>query len=95
MENLNTQFMKEIADIKDPIIFFGIARMMEIKLIDDESQPKDFCEMFEDIIIRYNSLARKLKREILKILRQANKEEKTNANRTENSKETISNENLQ
>jgi len=75
---LNDKFMIEISKIKQPEIFVGLASLTGARLVKEEkdsegkSLPRDFNEIFEDIMKKYNELSRKKKRELLKILNKAN-----------------------
>lgn len=87
MKNLNEKFMEEISRIKEPEIFLGVARVLGIKLMEDEKNPRDFVDVFSDCIEKYSGCARDRKKELLAILKKANKEKagKNDGNRTENS----------
>lgn len=100
----NTKFIQEISRIKDPEIFLGVARILHVPLVeqkDDKYVARNFYAMCHDIIVAYDAADRTRRRELLTILKQANKakiapaattqEEKPDANRTENSEASISN----
>ena len=88
--NLNMQFMEEISKIQDPQIFLGIARLLKVKLVDagvdgargmdsqdlkdEKVEARDFVDLFKDVMSAYSARDRKFKRELLKILRKANKQ---------------------
>ena len=79
MENLNQKFMKEISNTKDPVIFLGLATILKIELYgkekdeNDKPIPKDFSVLFKEMMASYDCAGRKRKKELLKILREANK----------------------
>lgn len=101
MKDLNSRFLIEVSKIKDPEVFIGVARVLRVKLIEDQKGedgkfiPRDFIDLYSDTMDAFARSERKFKRELLKIVEKANKEkngkEVVNANRTENSKENISN----
>ena len=102
MDNLNMKFMREIGNIKDPVIFLGIATTLNVKVYTDEKDeeghliPKDFSVIFKEIMTNYNGAGRKLKRDLLKVLRDANKEKvDMNATRTENTEAPVQNQEMQ
>lgn len=94
MEKLTTKFMHETAKIKDPIVFFGLARVLKIELMGDGA-PRNFEDIYTDLIAAYSAQTKRRKRELFKILRQANKEGNLNADRTENTETSISDEEVQ
>ena len=71
MLGLNERFVMELGRIKDPEIFLGVARVLKVQLVEDE-KPRDFGELCADAIESYATSNRKRKRELLKILREAN-----------------------
>lgn len=71
MLGLNERFVMELGRIKDPEIFLGVARVLKVQLMEDE-KPRDFSELCADAIESYATSNRKRKRELLKILREAN-----------------------
>lgn len=95
-DRITTKFIKELSKIKDPAIFLGVARVLKVELMVDKDTPRDFGDVFEDIIVNYENSNRKRRRELLKILQQSNKckEEVVNGNRTQSSSETGSDENV-
>ena len=59
----------------DPIEFLGIDNILQIQLLNPvkNNAPREFEELFSDIIDRYITLSRAPRKEILDIMRQANK----------------------
>lgn len=70
--------MREIAKIKEPEVFIGVARVLGVKLVEDEKDEeekfvaRDFTEIFSDVMKNFDGAPRKRKRELFKILREAN-----------------------
>lgn len=102
MENLNMKFMKEVGRIKDPVLFLGLARTLNVKLYTEEKDengkliPKDFSVLFEEMMKSFDRAGRKLKKDLLRMLRAANDDkEHINATRTENTETTIQDEKVQ
>lgn len=95
-KDLNTRFLIEVSKIKEPEIFLGVARILKVKLVSEEKDEegrlisRDFSDILTDLIDSYSKSERRRKRELLKIIEKANKEV-VDANRTKNSKESISN----
>ena len=71
--NLNQKFMNEISNTKDPEIFLGVARLLKLGLLKDDKTSKDFLELFVECVDAFDKLGREKKKELLKILKQANK----------------------
>ena len=100
MENLNMKFMKEVGRIKDPVIFLGLARTLGVNLYTEEKdenseklKPKEFSVLFEEMMKSFDGAGRKLKRDLIKMLRAANEDkEQLNATRTENTEATVQDE---
>ena len=65
--------MNEISNTKDPEIFLGVARLLKVVLLKDDKTPKDFLDLFVECVDAFNELGRGKKKELLKILKQANK----------------------
>lgn len=92
-ETLTQKFIKEIANIKSPEVFLGVARILKVQLMEDKETPYDFVKIFSDAIEAFDKTGRARKKELLKILIQANqyKEYDVNGNSSQNSTEAISN----
>lgn len=66
----------------EPIEFIGLARVLCVDIINKEDKTtRDFYDVLNDIVNKFNTLARKQRREILSVLRRVKKE---NVIRTEN-----------
>ena len=65
------RFANELANIQDPEVFLGVARILKVEMMDGDN-PRNFYEMWADVIDRFNESPRKRKRELLRILREAN-----------------------
>lgn len=84
-ETLTQKFIKEIANIKSPEVFLGVARILKVQLMEDKETPYDFVKIFSDAVEAFDKTGRARKKELLKILVQANqyKEYDTNGERKE------------
>lgn len=59
----------------EPVEFIGLARVLCVDIINEEDKTtRDFYEVLNDIIDKFNTLARKQRREILSVLRRVKKE---------------------
>ena len=59
----------------EPVEFIGLARVLCIDIINKEDKTaRDFYEVLNDIVDKFNTLARKQRREILSVLRRVKKE---------------------
>lgn len=66
----------------EPVEFIGLARVLCVDIINKEDKTtRDFYDVLNDIVNKFNTLARKQRREILSVLRRVKKE---NVIRTEN-----------
>ena len=66
------RFANELANTHDPEVFLGVARILKVELVDEDDKARGFYELWSDVIDNYNAAPRKRKRELLKILREAN-----------------------
>lgn len=91
-DRLSTRFIKEISKIKDPMVFLGVARILNVEIMIDKDTSKDFAAVLNEIIDNYNNSDRKRRRELLKILEKSNKykEDVGSGNSTQGSSKTIS-----
>ena len=72
--NKKEEFFQLIKQL-EPVEFIGLARILCVELINKETkQNRDFFEVFEDIINKFDTIGRKQKREILKVLKKVEKE---------------------
>ena len=59
----------------EPVEFIGLARILCVDIINEEDKTtRDFYDILNDIIDKFNTLARKQRREILSVLRRVKKE---------------------
>lgn len=59
----------------EPVEFIGLARVLCVDIINKEDKtPRNFYDMLNDIVNKFNTLARKQRREILSVLRKVKKE---------------------
>ena len=66
----------------EPVEFIGLARVLCVDIINKEDKTtRDFYDVLNDIVNKFNTLARKQRREILSVLRRVKKE---NVVRTKN-----------
>lgn len=80
---LTDQFMTELAKIKEPEVFLGVARVLKVKIVEevpikDDPEKKfnlvarEASDLIVDVVDAYDKAGRDRKRELLKILRAAN-----------------------
>lgn len=59
----------------EPVEFIGLARVLCVDIINKEDKTaRDFYEVLNDIVDKFNTLARKQRKEILSVLRRVKKE---------------------
>ena len=90
------KFMKEIGNISDVTVFMGVARILKVNPMKDKDTPKDFTEVLMEVINAYFAAEPKRQRELLKILKDANKckESFSYGDNTKDTPETSSNEEM-
>ena len=100
MEVLNKKFLGEIANIKDPVVFFGICVILKVDMYEEEEKktPREFSKVLADVMSSYEGAGRKRKRELLRIVQKANKEkfnkEILNGSGTENTETAVQDEEM-
>ena len=72
-DKLNVKFTTELLCTKDPAILLGVARILKVPFMTEEGTPKDFNGLVDDVIGAYCASPHKRKKELLKILQDANK----------------------
>lgn len=72
-KNRDAAFLKEIGQIKAPEIFLGVARILKVPLLSEDKEARDFIDLFADIMEKYHAAPRKRRKELLQILRDANR----------------------
>ena len=72
--NKKNELIELITEL-EPVEFIGLARVLCVDIINEEDKTtRDFYDMLNDIIDKFNTLARKQRREILSVLRRVKKE---------------------
>lgn len=72
--NKKNELMELITKL-EPVEFIGLARILCIDIINEEDKTtRDFYDILNDIVNKFNTLARKQRREILSVLRRVKKE---------------------
>ena len=107
MKKKTDQFIEEISRIRDPEVFLGVARILRVPLVQkkadkEEYEARDFSDILGEVMTAYDAADRTRRRELLCILKKANKapaattqEESPNANRTENSEAIVPDQEVQ
>lgn len=70
------KFIEEIGKLEE-VEFFGLVRLLGVKLVDDEKQPREFESVFSDIFDRFIKLPRIKRKEIMNMLKDINKGRKS------------------
>ena len=74
-DNLNIQFMREVAKLEFTE-FLGVARILKVKLTNEDGSGKEFVDVFEELIKNFNDSSRSRRRELLNIIKSITKEKK-------------------
>jgi hypothetical protein len=71
---LTDKFIKAIPDM-EVVAFAGVAKVLRVPLYtkDEEPAPRDFVEVFGDVVAAFDKKDRKFKRELLSLIKKANK----------------------
>lgn len=71
-------FINTIAKL-EPVEFMGLARVLKVPLFTGEGEarePRDFTDVFSDVLESFSKCGRVRRREILKLVKNASKREK-------------------
>lgn len=71
---LTEKFVKEILNITEPELFVGVARILKVPLFSiEEKKEREFGDVFADCIDAFEKENRKRQKELLSILKDANR----------------------
>lgn len=87
-EGLTQKFIRQLGKINAPELFVGVARVLQVPLV-DENGVREFIDVFNDTVDKFDKEKRKRQKEILQILKDANscKEDFINGDSSENTEE--------
>ena len=93
---LTEKFVKEILNITEPELFVGVARILKVPLFNiEEKKEREFGDVFADCIKELEKENRKRQKELLSILKDANRcKENVDGYSTENSAEANPNKEM-
>lgn len=79
MDNRNKRFMELLAGL-EAVEFIGLCKFLGVKLVEEKSdpapstpEPRDFTDLFGDLMEKFSNLSRSRQRELIKILKKVNK----------------------
>lgn len=89
--SLTEKFAMQLAKITEIEVFVGTARVLKVPLVEGEKE-REFFDVFVDCLEAFNTSEKKRQKELLSILKDANKcKESINADSTKTSAEKESN----
>ena len=93
MKSRTEQFILELGKIRSPEVFTGVARILKVPLVEGK-EVRDFSDVFSDTIIYFEKEKTKRQKELLRILKDANKckEEIVDGNNSEDTAKAVSDE---
>ena len=93
MKSRTEQFILELGKIRSPEVFTGVARILKVPLV-EEKEVRDFSDVFSDTITYFEKEKTKRQKELLRILKDANKckEETVDGNNSEDTAKAVSDE---
>ena len=62
------KFIDTLLKTKDPAVFAGVARILKVPLMEDKDTPKEFVDVFMEVVKNYSAAPRIRKKELLKII---------------------------
>ena len=69
---LNEKFLGEVSQ-SEAMTFLGVCKVLGVGLIRETKDPKTFTEILEETMDKFDARSRKRKRELLEVLRDANR----------------------
>lgn len=73
MKEINIdEFIHLVAKL-EPVEFIGLCKVLCVKVLGEEKQPRKFEELINDIIDNFTSTGRTQRREVLRVLRAVNR----------------------
>lgn len=70
---IEEKFVKELSKCNDPVVFIGLCKGFKIPLmVGDSDEFRPFEELLNDLLDKFHGLSRKGRKELLKILTEAN-----------------------
>lgn len=78
MDNRNKRFMELLTGL-EAVEFIGLCKFLGVRLIEENStpeqhsEPRDFTDLFGDLMEKFSNLSRSRQRELIKILKKVNK----------------------
>ena len=70
--NLMDKFIQELGRIKETPVFLGVARVLRVRTVLEGGAPRDFVDVFSDMLDAFDKENKKRQKEILVLLRKAN-----------------------
>lgn len=68
----NQNFMELLIGL-EAVEFLGLCKFLGVKLMEDSKSPRDFTDLLNDLMEKFQNLNRTRQRELLQILKKVNK----------------------
>lgn len=68
----NQNFMELLIGL-EAVEFLGLCKFLGVKLMEDSKSPRDFADLLNDLMEKFQNLNRTRQRELLQILKKVNK----------------------
>lgn len=68
----NQKFMELLIGL-EAVEFLGLCKFLGVKLMEDSKSPRDFTDLLNDLMEKFQNLNRTRQRELLQILKKVNK----------------------
>lgn len=68
----NQKFMELLIGL-EAVEFLGLCKFLGVKLMEDSKSPRDFADLLNDLMEKFQNLNRTRQRELLQILKKVNK----------------------
>ncbi len=82
-KTLNEKMMVEISKM-DVMTFLGLCKLLGVSLVRETNVSKQFSDLLEEVMNKFDALSRPMKKEILGVVRDANRTKDSEENTASN-----------
>ena len=70
--NSNMKFIEALTKLQ-PVEFAAVARILNVRLLNEDKEPRDFTEVLNDIMQHFGGLSRAAKRNLIRVVKAGGK----------------------
>lgn len=76
---LTSKFIQIIPKM-EPVTFAAVAKLLGVPTVSDDKEPRQFTDVFEEVIQKFDAKDRSFKRELIRIIKKANSYKESDPN---------------